>query len=77
MEDRDVNQKETHHGGAYSLRKDDKTCTQFRKKKRIEKEKSHLRIVAKGLQIFRKRRYIPLAFFFLSVTTKKLPRNMI
>ena len=35
MEDRDVNQKETHHGGAYSLRKDDKTCTQFRKKKNI------------------------------------------
>jgi len=39
MEDRDVNQKETYHGGAYSLRKDDKTCTQFRKKKRKEKKK--------------------------------------
>lgn len=36
------------------------------KKIKIEKEKSHLRIVAKGLQIFKKRRYIPLAFFSLN-----------
>ena len=63
-----MNQKETYHGGAYSLRKDNKTCTQFRKKK--EKRKSHFRIVVKGLQIFRKRRYIPLSFFSLSDYSK-------